>query len=89
MSAALEATPVPTGAPTLMEGTCVGAREASSGLDKVTASQAQDSQGSSLKEMKKTVCRQRPATSVRLMAELRMADTSATLTAMGSVRSLW
>lgn len=87
MNAAPEATPVCTVARTLMEGTCVDAQVASSELAKVTASQAQDSQGSSRKVMKKTVCHQRLAMSVRLMAERRMADTSATLT-MGSIRSL-
>lgn len=64
------------------------AQEASSELDKVTASQAQGSLGSSLKVMKKTVFHQRLAMSARLMEELRTVDTSETLTAMGSVRSL-
>lgn len=88
MNVAQVATPVSTVVPILTGDTSVDVQVASSELDKVTASQAQDSLGSLLRVKKMTVYHQRPAMSVRLMVELKMADTNATLTAMGSIRRL-
>lgn len=88
MNVTLVTTPVSTAAPTLTEDTCADAQAASIELGRVTASQAQDSLGSLLRVRRTTVYHQRPAMSVRLMVELRMADTNATLTATLSIRSL-
>lgn len=89
MNALWAATHVPTAALILMEVTCAAVLEASTELDRVTASQAQASRASSPTVTTKTVCPQRPAMSVRLTVEERVDGTDATLMKMPSIRSLW